>query len=1024
MATDAPDHVLFRILGPVRLEVAGSAVDLGPVKQRCLLAALLLRLGDPVPIETLVDQVWGDRPPRGSRNGLATYATRLRHALARGGDGSAAAVLRYSAGGYLLDCPPGRVDVYRSRGLVREARECADDLLAADLLRRALQDWGAVALAGIPGGWADRARDRLHQERLDVLAERFDADLRLGRHAAVVDELRELVSRYPAAEELVARLMLALAGAGRSVEALDCYARLRAVLAEDVGSEPSAPLRELHLRVLRDDPTLAAPAPAGAPARRAAARTLPREATAFVGREDVIGRVLAAAAGDGAASVVITLDGMPGVGKTALAVHAAYRLADRYPDAQLFVDLRGVAADAPPTTAESALGLLLLALGVPGSDLPDDLDGRTALWRTKIAGRRAVLVLDNAAGSHQIGPLLPGGPGCVTLVTSRRRLTDLDADVTWSLDPLPEPAAVALFARIVGVDRADAEPAATAAVVRACGYLPLAIRVAASRLRHRPAWSVGSLAGRLRTQRQRLAELSGGDADVSTAFALSYRHLTAPQRRAFRLLGLHPVGELDRRQAAALLDLPATRAERLLQLLVDHNLLEEPVTGRYRFHDLLHQYARDMAAGAESDGERLAAAHRLVDVLTHTAQVAARLVDPRPRQFDLDVPTPVPDEPPPATGEDALAWLEIERANLVAAVRLAVDAGADDRAWLLAQRLQYFLALRGYFDDLLLTHQLGLAAASRGGHRHGQAAMHNGLGNTYLRSGRYAAAATELTAALALHREAGDRLGVARGLNNLALIYEYLGRYAESTDSYVQALAEFRALGDLIGQSGTLNNLGVLHRTRGRYSDAIDALGRGLELAREAGEDRTEGNILGNLGATYAEVGRRAEALSTLRQAVRMRAAAGDPLGTASSRNDLAVVYRQLGRLEEALEQHNLALATFQAHGDRTEECRTRVDLGETLRVAGRPEAARPHLDRALALAEEDQQRYQQGRALDALARLTEPTEPAAAGELRRRAQAIFAELGAADAAAGAVGADPEATEAGRYDPGGDDPLG
>jgi DNA-binding SARP family transcriptional activator/tetratricopeptide (TPR) repeat protein len=1004
---DVPDAI-FRLLGPVRLERAGQPVELGPGKQCCMLAALLMQPGRPVPVDVLVGQLWDEDPPKGARNALATYATRLRRIL----EPTGLLQLRYATGGYVADCEPDRVDLHRARRLVRAARQSADP---ATLLRAALASWEPVALAGVPGEWAARVRDGLRRERLDVLAARVDADLHLGRHAELVEELRAVVTEHPTAEELAGRLMLALAAAGRASEALAHYARLREALADELGSEPSGRLRWLHLRILRDDPALAAGTatlddpepPADPPAEPAPGvpgvprvRTLPRDAADLVGRDDAVRAALALATdppGD-RGTTVLAFDGMPGVGKTALAVHLAHRLADRFPDAQLYVELRGVAAAGEPVSPAGALDTLLRALGVDGGEIPDDLDARTALWRSRIAARRAVIVLDNAAGTEQVERLLPGSGESVTLITSRRRLTDLDADLTWSVDVLPADAATTLFTRLLGAGRPPAEPAATAAVVAGCGRLPLAIRIAASRLRHRPAWTVDSFAARLRAERQRLAELSAGSAGVSAAFALSYRHLGAAEQRAFRRLGLHPGVEVDRRQVAALLGVPAAEAEALLEALVDQHLVEQPATGRYRCHDLLRQYARERAAVDDTEADRLAAVHRLIDTLLCTADAANRLLADRPQQFTLTMTDPV-DEPPPATRAEAWRWFTTERPNLVAAVLLAAETGADAAGWQLAHRLLTFLMLAGYFDDVLITQQAGLDAALRAGDPRGEATMRNGLAGTYWRSGEQEEAVAMLLRSVDLFRSVGDQLGVARGFNNLGMMRDFLGRYDEAIDAYRQALAGFQALDDEYGQAGTLNNIGLLLRAQGRYEEAARTYQTGLGFARRIGDLRLEGHLLGNYGAVLGQLGHYQEAIARLRRAVSLREEVNDQPGTATARNDLGSVLRETGRFEEAIEQHLMALESARAAANITDECEICNDLAETLRRAGRSADAALHFRRAIELSDPATRPYEHARAFGGLARLhLDAGEPAAADSYGERALALFEQLGSPDA--------------------------
>jgi tetratricopeptide (TPR) repeat protein len=881
-----------------------------------MLAALLLRLGEPVPIDTLVDQVWGARPPRRSRNGLAAYASRLRPALAQGGDGSAAAALSYSAGGYLLECQPERVDVYRSRRLVREARECVDDLLAADLLRQAGQGWAAVALAGIPGDWADRARERLHRERLDVLAEQYDADLRLGRHAAVVDELRELVSQYPAAEELVARLMLALAGAGRSVEALDYYARLRTVLAEDLGSEPSTPLRELHLRVLRDDPTLAAAPPAGAPPRRAAVCTLPRETATFVGRKDLADRVLAAA-GIGAVGVVITLNGMPGVGKTALAVHLAYRLADRFPDGQLYVNLRGYDPAGMVLDSGDALRRLLDALDVSPQRIPADLDAGAALYRSQLAGRRMLLVLDNARDSAQVRPLLPGSPGCLVVVTSRSQLTGLvaaDGAYPLTLDVLSTVEARELLARRLGPGRVAAEPQAVEQIITGCAQLPLALVIAAARAATNRRLPLAALAGELADTRARLNVLAGDDpaTDVRAVFSWSYQALTTAAARLFRLLGLHPGPDVSAAAAASLAAVPGPKAGTLLTELTRAGLVVEYLPGRYALHDLLRTYAGDLTHGAEQEDQRRAATGRLLDHYTHTAHAAARLLYPGRDPIQLALAPAAPGTcPEQLTDErEAMGWLTAERQVLLAALGLAARNGFDTHTWQLAWALTTFLHRRGDWHDEATTGQAAVAAADRLAQPIAAALAHRNAAWGEIMLGRYGEADAHLYRALGRHAEAGDTVGRAYTHNTLAYLWSRQDRPDRSLGHATEALTLFRLAGHQRGEADALNNVGWYHTVLGDHRQALVCCQQALALHQQIGDRPGEANTCDSLGYAHHHLGDHARAADCYRHALGL--------------------YRDLG--------------------ERFQEATTLTHLGETQQAAGDSDAARRSWQQALTI--------------------------------------------------------------------------
>ena len=608
-ADAAPPGFEFRLLGPLSVSYRGRRVPVGAPKHRALLAALVVDANRVVSVDTLIERLWGERAPSGARVTLQNHVMRLRRVLA-----SVASVdpVLTATDGYLLAADDERIDLRRFDTLLDRAGAIlaeADPARARPLLVEALGLWRGDALADIPS-------DALHREAVPALAERrlravelrVDVDLTLGRHAQLVAELAELTARYPLCEGLWTARLLALYRSGRQAEALAAYRCVSGLLARDLGIDPGPALRDMHSAVLANDPALRAPAgrvlvPAG-PAIR---DDLPAQLPDFTGRATEIEQLLALPERGGPA-LVATVDGMPGVGKTALALRAAHLLAGHYPDARLYLDLHGHSPREQPLRPFAALGGLLQALGAV--DLPSTVEGRSALLRMTLADRRALIVLDNAASGAQLRPLLPGTPGCLVLVTSRRRLTDVDAALALSLDVLPPAPALCLFQRIAGVESVEA----SREVVRRCGYLPLAIRIAAARLRTRPAWTAQHLLARLRS-RSRLTELAVGDRSVLTAFDTSYQRLGPAQQGLFRLLGRLPSAGFDLCAAAAVAGLCPAQTERLLEDLLDAQLLDTPEPTRYRAHELIREYAGILEHTADHqlaeltrDG-RLAAAH-------------------------------------------------------------------------------------------------------------------------------------------------------------------------------------------------------------------------------------------------------------------------------------------------------------------------------------------------------------------------------------------------------------------------------
>jgi DNA-binding SARP family transcriptional activator/tetratricopeptide (TPR) repeat protein len=662
--------VEFRLFGGVEARVDGEPVDLGHARQRCVLAALLVEANQVVSVEQLTERVWAEHPPSSARNALHGYLGRLRTAL---GAAPGAEIGRHS-GGYLLAVDRQAVDLHRFRGLLDKAR-AADDRRALECYRRAFQLWRGDLFAGLDTAWLDTVRAEVDEERLAAELDYTDVRLRCGQHAELLPALTGQAQTRPLDERLSAQLMLALYRSGRQAEALAHYEAARLRLADELGADPNPQLRELHQRILRGDPTLAL-------ADAVPRNDLPGDVADFTGRAEEVRQLLDAApesAGAGMTVVISAIDGMAGIGKTTLALRAAHQLASRYPDGQLFVDLHGHTEGRRPVEPAGALASLLTAVGVPIEQIPDSVEDRASRWRAELARRNVLVVLDNAATPTQVRPLLPGTAGSLTLITSRRRLAELDVSCSVSLDLLPAADAITLFTRIVGQQRVGAEPDAVAEVARLCGYLPLALRIAAARLRARPAWSVGHLLDRLGAEQRRLAELATGDRSVAAAFALSYHQLTPELQRLFRLLGLVPGPHWDAHLAAALTDTTVADAEEGLEQLLDVHLLTQPAPGRYQLHDLLREHANTIAVREESPERRDAAMDRMLGYYRAAGAAAVRTGFPVPGVTDvffdaigISAEVPVFDSP-----DKGLGWLRTERPNLSAALRLVPDTAAS-----------------------------------------------------------------------------------------------------------------------------------------------------------------------------------------------------------------------------------------------------------------------------------------------------------------------------------------------------------
>ncbi|MFB4313093.1 BTAD domain-containing putative transcriptional regulator [Actinomadura sp. 21ATH] len=874
-----PVPLTFAVLGPPRAWRGGAELPPGPPQQRAVLAALLLREGRPATAQELVDAVWGEDPPRRAVGALRTYAARLRRLLEPAADG-AYEVLVSVGDGYALRVPDGALDATafeRDIAAAERARADGRPAEARDLLRAALARWYGEPLAGVPGPYALAHRLRLLERRLAAAETRLGLDLELGGGADLVPELTALVAAHPLRERLRGLLMLALHRAGRHAEALEVYAETRRALVDDLGIEPGRDLSDLHRRLLSGPagPEPEPPAEPPPPAPPSPAQ-LPGDVPDFTGRERLVGELRGTLLATPRRAVAITaLSGPGGVGKTALALHVAHQVRDGFPDGQLYIDLRGAGGD--PADPHPVLGAFLEALGVERDAIPAGLPERAALYRTRLAGRRVLVLLDDARDARQVRPLLPGSPSCAVLITSRSKLGGLGARPV-DLDVMEPAEARALAARIVGAERLDAEPAATAELLAACGRLPLAVRIVAARLAARPSWTVAALAARLADRSRRLGELRVADLAVEAAFRLGYEQLDPARRRAFRLLALAEGPTVSAGAAAALLGLPLLDAEELCESLVDASLLRSPTAGRYRYHDLLKLYARQRAERDERPEDAAAALHRLFHFYLATARRAHLLAEPgdgRARNGLLPAAVPGLDFAGPDAARD---WFFAEAPALFAVIGQAARTGSGTGTGAGAGT-----ALPLAADLLLLTETLVesgvhareceraayavIDAAWEGRDPHGEGRAHLHLGGIYHNAGRLDDARAVSGVALRRGRETGDLWLAAAALELLGRCAFMAGRREESLRRHIEALDAFRKLGDRHGEGRTLSSLARALLAAGRPDEALAAAERGLALLREHGGGHRCGYALYQLGIVLDAAGRGTEALACLGKA-------------------------------------------------------------------------------------------------------------------------------------------------------------
>jgi len=772
----------FRLLGDVEARDEGGRVVALGARQRAVLAVLLYRANAVVPRAELVRLVWGPQPqdwPVTVEQLVTDYVSHLRGLLGRAGGGVR---LLARAPGFVAELDARLVDWHRFAGLCRQAgaaREAGERAEAVRLLRAALGLWRGPALADLAGG-LDPVRARMDERRLAAAEDLAELELDRGAAGVVVELLGELSAAHPERERLAALLVRALHAAGRRDEAAAVYQRTRRHLAEDLGLDPAEVLERAYQAVLTGT------APAGAARPQVVPAQLPADVSGFAGRAEHLARLDALLAGGAAeaptAVVISAVSGTAGVGKTALAVRWAHRVADRFPDGQLYVNLRGFDPGGQVMAPAAAVRGFLDAFEVPAERVPASLEAQLALFRSLLAGRRVLVVLDNARDAEQARPLLPGTSTALVVVTSRSQLTSLvavDGAHPLTLDLLTADEARELLARRLGRERVAAEPAAVEQVIGCCARLPLALTIAAARAAQ-SGFPLTALACELVEASRRLDALDAGDAvsQVRAVFSWSYTALSPAAAGLFRLLGLHPGPDISAAAAGSLAAVPPAETRRLLAELARASLLTEHVPGRYGFHDLLRAYAADLTHTVDPGDQRRAGIGRVLDHYLHTAHTADRLLHPHRDPIPLALPPPGPGVTPeqPADYGQALDWLAAEHPVLLAAVGLAADAGLDTHCWQLAWALATFLDRRGHWHDLTTTWQAALTAAGRLHDPAAQADAHRLLASAHTRLGRYPDAHTHHTHALHLYTRTGDHTGQAGTHNNLAILWELQGR--------------------------------------------------------------------------------------------------------------------------------------------------------------------------------------------------------------------------------------------------------
>ncbi|GHG42819.1 MULTISPECIES: AfsR/SARP family transcriptional regulator [Amycolatopsis] len=916
MTGESEPEVTADVLGTLVVRVDGVPVSLGHTRQKAVLVVLLTEAGQVVPPDRLIERVWGERPPSRARSVLRTYLSHLRRALAGTG-----ITITWRGTGYLVTAGPGTVDLHRFRRLLTEARSTDDPWRASALADEALGLWRGEPLAELDTPWAHSTREHLRREHAAARADWIDWALTCGRHGELVPELLTRATDDPLDERLAGQLMLALYYEGRQADALEHYQRTRRQLAEELGTDPGPALQDLHHRILSADSSLVIPE--SRPARESGPAAVPRQLPApplpFVGRRDELEHLDAVftTAGPGATVVISAIAGAGGIGKTWLALHWAHRHIDDFPDGQLFVDLRGFSPDGEAMNSAAAVRGFLDALGVEPGRLPADLHAQAALFRSLVAGKRMLIVLDNAADTGHVSALLPGGRSCTVLVTSRNRLTGLVAGhgaQHFPLDLLTKGEALALLRSRLGADRVDAEPEAVADLLASCGRFPLALGIAAGRARTQPALSLASLAAELAELGLGALDSDDPGASVPAVLSWSLRALAPQEATAFALLSAAPGPDIGLPAATSLLALSPEQTHRTLQALVDASLLDRDVQGRYTMHDLIRAYATTLTS-AVPEPERQAALDRVVDFYLQSAVNADRLLDPHRAPIRLGSPSSGVRPQPMADLPDALAWLDVHHPHLLAAQHVAARLHRDQKVWHLAWALSTFHGRRGHRHDKFAVWRAALDAAGRLHDPVARIFAHRLLGSAHAELQRHSNAIEHLHQALDLAQAHGDRLQQARTYDTLAWAWARQGDPGLALENSRYALELFRALEQPVWEANALNTVGWYAAQLGDYDTARNHCEAALTLHRRHQDLDGEAEALDSLGFIDHHTGRHHEALNFYEQSVALFRALGNTVEVARVLDGTGHPHLALGRPTLALHAWREAMELYREQG-------------------------------------------------------------------------------------------------------------
>ncbi|MEU0535107.1 AfsR/SARP family transcriptional regulator [Amycolatopsis tolypomycina] len=930
--------VRFGVLGPIAAWRGADPIEVGSGKCLRVLGMLLLHANQRVDREQIIEGAWGGQPPRSAVNLVQKYVGDVRRSLDLD-DGA----LRTVGTGYLLRVEPDQLDSTQFASRLARARETRSDgdlAAAREHLAEAMTLWRGTAFSGLDTPAATTERARLDEYRFGALEDLAELDLLRGQHAAAIPDLSRLAGEHPYRERVRELLMIALYRSGRQGDALEVFHGIQRLLARELGANPGPGLQRVHAQILRADPALDL---VTATREQRPVAQLPADIPDFTGRAEPLAELL----GLLAERQVVVVAGAPGTGKSALAVRALHQARDAFPDGQLYLDLAGTSA--VPRDPAVMLAELLRALGVTDAVMPPGLHERAALYRSRLADRRMLVLLDDAAGARQVRPLLPPSGGCAVVVTSRHRLADLAGAEHVELDVLSAADARELLARVAGAERVEREPEQADAIVRLCGRLPLALRITGAKLAGRRAWTLRVLRDRLEDESRRLRELRVGDLDVRANFDLSLRLLPEAAVRAFRLLGLLGAETLPAWVIGPLLG--RADGDDVLDALVDAYLVRLVTTDRigqprYRLHDLLRAYAAEGAQEHYPLEERRAAVERVLSAWLALAEQARDLCYP-----SLFRPTPgrAPRWTPDYRVIDPLAWFDAERGTLLRAIELAAEWGMAELAWELAVAAVPYYDHRSLYQDWNRSHRIALDAAAAAGDAHGEAALLQGLGQVHIYLDEMAEARHDLRRSVKLYQEIGDSRGEGLALASLGTVHRVRGELDAALAVDKEALAHLVAAGHRQAEAQIRTAIGIIGFEQGA-EDAGRWIEEGLHIARRLGDRHRQAVILRTLSRYHLGIGDAPAALRDLTEALKMFNEIGDERCGAYTDQRLGVIYADLADRPRADSALHRAAHVFRMNGDRSNEAACWQQLGELENELGDPAAARHHLGLAIEL--------------------------------------------------------------------------